>query len=117
MSGAVILSGGKQPDVIAEAKLFHEHRDELIGGQTSEPPVLGRENDIEPMRRMRHQPLPGKLVQREHDGVSDAAERIPRFLWREMIPATHGKCVNVFSDIRHNFRKLLTRQLNILRIN
>ena len=72
MSGAVILSDGKQFDVIAEAKLFHERRDELVGGQASEPPVLGRDNGIEPVR---HQPLPGKPAQRKNDGVPGAAER------------------------------------------
>ena len=94
MSGAVILSGGKQPDVIAEAKLFHQRRDEVTGGQASQPPVLGRDNDIEPVRRMRHQPLPGKPVQREHDGGPGTAERFARFLRREMIPAARGKSVN-----------------------
>ena len=63
MSGAVVLGGRKQPDVIAEAKLFHQRRNELIGRQASEPPVLGRHNDVEPVRRMRHQPLPGEPVQ------------------------------------------------------
>ena len=115
MSGAVILSGGKQPDVIAEAKLFHQRRDELIGGQASEPPVLGRDNDVESMRRMRNQPLPGKPVQCEHDGVLGAAERFPRFLRREMIPAARDKSVNVAPGVRHSAPEIERKTYHILK--
>ena len=51
LSFVVRLRGGKQADVIAKAKLFHQRRDKLTGGQASELPALGRDNDIEPVRR------------------------------------------------------------------
>ncbi len=59
--------------------------------------------------------MPGKPVQREHDGVLGAAERFPRFVRREMIPAARGKSVNIAPGVRHSASEIERKTYHILK--
>ena len=57
MRSAVILGGGEERSIVRSLQMLHECRDELIGRETAEAPVLRRNDDIEATGGTRYLPF------------------------------------------------------------
>ena len=91
MRRAVILGGGQESRIVRSLQMLHERRDELVGRQTAETPVLGRQDDVEATGGTCHQSLFRQPAEREPGRGGGYAERGSHVGRAEVVSAIGGE--------------------------
>ena len=88
---AVILGSRQKRSIVRALQTFHEHRDELVGGQAANAPIFWRHYDVEAASGARDQPLFCQSVQGKSGRGGGDPKLRPQFRCREVVSAIGGK--------------------------
>lgn len=94
MGRAVVLGGGQECSIIGEPQMLQKRRNELIGREAAETPVLGRYDNVEAAGRACHVPFLCQPTQRESRSGGRHTEGGLKLRCGEMMPASGSKPVN-----------------------